>query len=161
MEPDPSMQKKKLYYARESELRSKNIKTAANIKHWGVLLTNTYQESPRTPQEHDMRTPNSSRSRNKFSHDLSEHTWRKAIHQVIQCTTKPTVRLVRPAKTQISLRIRTVWSESSLIACKFYSLQAIQRGINENPCCTVWSESSLTTQILLYVLSCAGSSKLL
>ena len=44
--------------------------------------------------------------------------------------TKPTIRLVRPAKTQISLRIRAVWSESSLIACAFHCLQAIQRGIN-------------------------------
>ena len=46
-------------------------------------------------------------------------------------TTKPTIRLVRPAKTQISLRIRAVWSESSLIACAFNSLQAIQRAIRE------------------------------
>ena len=44
-----------------------------------------------------------------------------------QRTTKLTVRLVRPAKTQISLRIHTVWSESSLIACAFNSLQIIQR----------------------------------
>ena len=42
-----------------------------------------------------------------------------------QRTTKPSLILVRPAKTQISLRIRAVWSESSLIACAFYSLQAI------------------------------------
>ena len=45
---------------------------------------------------------------------------------------------VRPAKTQISLRIRAVWSESSLIARTYYSLEAIQRGINENPCHTGW-----------------------
>ena len=41
-------------------------------------------------------------------------------------------------KTQISLCIRTVWSESLLIACAFYSLLAIQRGINKNPCHTGW-----------------------
>ena len=41
-------------------------------------------------------------------------------------TTKPTIRLVRSEKTQISLRIRAVWSESSLIVCAVYS----QRGIN-------------------------------
>ena len=35
---------------------------------------------------------------------------------VSQRTIKPTIRLVRPAKTQIRLRIRAVWSESSLIA---------------------------------------------
>ena len=51
---------------------------------------------------------------------------------------KPTIRIVRIAKTQISLRIRAVWSESSLIACAFYSLRATQRGINENPCHTGW-----------------------
>ena len=28
--------------------------------------------------------------------------------------------------------------QSSLIACAFYSLRAIQRGINENPCHTWW-----------------------
>ena len=52
--------------------------------------------------------------------------------------TKPTIILVRPSKTQISLRIRAVWSESSLIACAFYSSKAIQIGMNENPCHTEW-----------------------
>ena len=52
--------------------------------------------------------------------------------------TKPTLKLVQTAKTQISLRIRAVWSESSLIACAFYSLHAIQRWMNENPCHTGW-----------------------
>ena len=55
-----------------------------------------------------------------------------------QHTTKPTKRFMRPAKTQISLRIRAVWSESLQIACAFYSVQAIQRRINENPCHTEW-----------------------
>ena len=45
---------------------------------------------------------------------------------------------MRPAKTQISLRICAVWSASSLIACDFYSLRAIQRGMNKNPCHTGW-----------------------
>ena len=53
-----------------------------------------------------------------------------------QRMTKPTIQLMRPAKTQIRLRIRAVWSESSLIACAFHSLQAFQREINENPCRT-------------------------
>ena len=44
-----------------------------------------------------------------------------------QRTTKPTIRLVRPAKTQINLRIRAVWSESTLIVCAFYSLRVILR----------------------------------
>ena len=45
---------------------------------------------------------------------------------------------MRPAKTQISLCIRAVWSDSSLIACAFYILQATQKEINENPCHTEW-----------------------
>ena len=57
---------------------------------------------------------------------------------ISQRTTKPTIRLVRPAKTQISLRIRAVWSESSLIARAFYSRRAYSKGINENPCDTEW-----------------------
>ena len=59
-------------------------------------------------------------------------------YHMSQSTTKPTIRLVRPAKTQISLRIYPVWSESSLIACAFFSLQTIQRGINKNHCHTGW-----------------------
>ena len=53
-------------------------------------------------------------------------------------STNPTIRLVWPVKTQISLLICTVWSESLLIVCAFYSLQAIQRGLNENPWHTGW-----------------------
>ena len=53
-------------------------------------------------------------------------------------TKKPTIRHVRSVKTQISLRIRAVWSESSLIACAFYSLRAIDREMNKNPCHTKW-----------------------
>ena len=56
-----------------------------------------------------------------------------------QRTTKPTISLVRPAKTQINLHIRTVWSESSLIAYALYSSQAIQREIYKNSCYTGWS----------------------
>ena len=56
------------------------------------------------------------------------------VYHLSQRMTKSTIRLVRPPKTQISLRIRAAWSESSLIACAFYSIQAVQRGIKENPC---------------------------
>ena len=56
-------------------------------------------------------------------------------YEMSQRMTKPTI--MRPAKTQISLRIRAVWSESSLIAYAFYSLRASQSGINEN-CHTGW-----------------------
>ena len=65
-----------------------------------------------------------------------------------------------PAKTWISLPIHAVWSESSLIAYAFYSLQAIQRAIDKNRCHTGhkgWSESLLVTQVLLWVLLCAAS----
>ena len=54
-----------------------------------------------------------------------------------QRTTKPMIRRVRSAKTQISLRIRAVWSESSLIACLLYP-PGYQTGIKENPCYTGW-----------------------
>ena len=41
----------------------------------------------------------------------------------------------------MSLRICAVWSDSSLIACAFYSCMAafIQRGLHENPCHTGWT----------------------
>ena len=57
---------------------------------------------------------------------------------ISQCMTKLTMRLVQPAKTQISLPICTVWSESLLISCAFYSLPAIHRGMNKNLCHTGW-----------------------
>ena len=65
-----------------------------------------------------------------------------AVHRlkwdVSQRTTKPTMRHVRPAKPQIRLRFRAVWSEFLLIACAFYSPPANQRGVNENPWHTGW-----------------------
>ena len=51
--------------------------------------------------------------------------------KVLIFESKPTIRHIRPAKTQISLRIRAVLSEYSLISCAFYSFQDIQRGIKE------------------------------
>ena len=44
-----------------------------------------------------------------------------------QHTTKPTIRLVQPLKTQIGLPICAVWPESSLIVCGFYSLSFPKR----------------------------------
>ena len=44
-----------------------------------------------------------------------------SVSLVSRRTINSTIRLVRPAKTQISLRIRAVCSESSLIAGAFYS----------------------------------------
>ena len=65
----------------------------------------------------------------------------------------------RWGKIQISLRIRTFWSESSLIACAFYSLRAIQREVNENHCIlggyTGWSESLLVAYVIVgFVVRC-------
>ena len=74
--------------------------------------------------------------------------------EMSQPTTKPIIRLVRPTKTQIRLRIRAVWSESSMIACAFYNLWAIQRGVNKNPCLTgkmyrlIWVFAGLTGLIV-------------
>ena len=50
---------------------------------------------------------------------------------------EPTIRLVRPAKTQISLRMRAVWSDSSLIACVYYSLRLSKEG-QTSSCHTGW-----------------------
>ena len=41
-------------------------------------------------------------------------------HKMSQCMVFPTIRHVRPAKPQISLRIRAVWSEPLLVAWVFY-----------------------------------------
>ena len=71
--------------------------------------------------------------------------------------TKPTKWHVRPVKTQISLGIRPVWSESSLSAWRKIGSLANHWVHSENSGCPGWSESSLGAVILL-VLSCAGSS---
>ena len=75
------------------------------------------------------------------NNSLAEGLWNKTSKtHMSQRTTKPKIRLVRPVKTQISLRIRAVSSESLLIADAFYSLRAIQRGmkLNDNICHTGW-----------------------
>ena len=71
-------------------------------------------------------------------------------------------RSVRPAKTQISLGIRPVWSKSALSAwSKIGSLVPVERTakilirLGGYP---GWSESSLGTKVILLVLSW-GSSK--
>ena len=67
-----------------------------------------------------------------------------------QRRTKLTIRFVRQAKAQISLRIRAVWSEFLLVACAFYSLRAIQIMITRTLAilggCTGWFESLLVTR---------------
>ena len=49
--------------------------------------------------------------------------YRKQHTPTSQRTKKPSIRLVRAAKPQVSLGICAVWSESSLIVCALYSLQ--------------------------------------
>ena len=45
-------------------------------------------------------------------------------HDLSQCIRFPTIWYVRPAKPQISLRIRAVWSEPLLVAWVFYDCDA-------------------------------------
>ena len=71
--------------------------------------------------------------------------------------TKPTKWHVRPAKTQISLGIHPVWSESSLSTWrKLVSLAthwAQGKTLIRLGRCPGWSESSLGAQVILLVLS--------
>ena len=67
-------------------------------------------------------------------------------------TTKPTKWPVRPAKTQISMGIRPVWSASSLCARRSLRSLAILKAHSQG-----WSESSLGAIAILLVLLCCGS----
>ena len=58
--------------------------------------------------------------------------------QISRRMTKPTKWHVRPAKTQISLGIRSDWSESSLSAYRNYGSLAIHRAHNEDFDQTGW-----------------------
>ena len=72
--------------------------------------------------------------------------------------TKPTKWCVRPARTQISLGIHPVWSESSLwaqwVAEDPRFLRADSEDSDQIP---DWSESSMWTHVILLVLSCNSS----
>ena len=63
---------------------------------------------------------------------------------------------VRPAKTQISLGIHPVWSESSLSAWRNLGPQATHWAQCKE--CPGWPESLLGAQVILLVLSCHGSN---
>ena len=82
-------------------------------------------------------------------------------HDMSCVMTKPTKWHVRPAKTQISLGIHPVWSESSLSAWrKLGSLAPIERTAKtliRLGRCPGWSESLLGAHAILLVLSCYGS----
>ena len=70
--------------------------------------------------------------------------------------TKPTKWHVRPAKTQISLGIRPVWSESSLSTWRQLRSSATKTQIRLGQC-PGWSESTLSTHAILLVSSWDGS----
>ena len=72
--------------------------------------------------------------------------------------TKPTKWPVRPAKTQISLGICPVWSESLLCAHWVAKDPSFLHADRED--WSDWSESSLGAQVILLVLSCCGSNVL-
>ena len=77
-------------------------------------------------------------------------------------TTKPVKWHVRPAKTQIKLGIRPVWSESSLSTWGKLRSLAIIRAHSEASDqtlggCPGWSESSLGPKVILLVLSWVDS----
>ena len=74
--------------------------------------------------------------------------------------TKPTKWPLRPAKTQVSLGIHLVWSESSVCTqwvAKDKLSSCGQRRLIRLSRCIGWSEFSLGTHIVLLVLSCWGS----
>ena len=85
----------------------------------------------------------------------------KTVCNVSRVTTKPTTWHVRPAKTQISLGIRPVWSESSLSAWRNIKSLATQWAHSED-----WSDWRMPrlirvfagrTLVISLVLSCCGS----
>ena len=74
-------------------------------------------------------------------------------------TTKPTIWLVRQAKTQISLGIRPVIRVFAVRMKKPWVLgifKNAQRRLIRLGGCPCWFESSLCTQVMLLVLSCGG-----
>ena len=81
--------------------------------------------------------------------------------QMSLLTTKPTKWPVRPAKAQISLGIRPVWSVFTVRLKKAwvlsYLLNAWRRLIRLHGC-QGWSVSSLGEQIILLVVSWGGSN---
>ena len=76
-------------------------------------------------------------------------------------TSNPTKRLVRRAKTQISLGIRPVWSEFSMSTWRNFLSLATHWVHSEDPdqtCgCPGWPESLLSACVILLGLSCTGS----
>ena len=64
------------------------------------------------------------RAKKGFSQDLIHWSRFRIITKMSQCMRIPTMWYVRPAKPQISLRIRAVWSEPLLVAWIFFDTSA-------------------------------------
>ena len=84
---------------------------------------------------------------------LSERNFSLMSHLM----TKPTKWHVRPAKTQISLGIRPVWSESSLSAWRKLPIKRTAKTLIRLGGCPGWSEFSLGAHAISLVLSRGGS----
>ena len=85
----------------------------------------------------------------------------QSFHQVSQDMIKPTKWHMRPAKTQISLGICPVWSESSLCAQLVAKEPSFLHADSEDSDQTgrmIWVFAGCT--LILLVLSCPGSNKL-
>ena len=96
-----------------------------------------------------------------------QHKWISIVEQshllsriksyLSRIMTKPIKWPVRPAKTQISLGICPVWSESSQCAQWVAEDRMLLHADSEDSDQTGRSESSLSAQIILLVLSWGGS----
>ena len=79
--------------------------------------------------------------------------------------TKPITWHVRPAKTQISLGIHSVWSELAVGSVEALGPKLPREHTAKTLIrlggCPGWSESSLGAQVMLLVLSCTGSNEVL
>ena len=101
------------------------------------------------------------------AHVILVHTASYRFHcapaQMSRHMTKPTKWSVRPTKTQISLGIRPVWSESLQCAqwvdqrTQCFFMQTANTLITLGGC-PGWSESSLGKKVILFVLSWGGSN---
>ena len=91
-------------------------------------------------------------------HEIAVILWQQHLRRIVK---KPTKWHVRPAKTQISLGIRRVWSVFAVRLKKAwvlsYLLSAQRRLWSDLGGCPGWSESSLGVHAISFVLSRCGS----
>ena len=91
------------------------------------------------------------------AHDyLDLHCW-----QMSQRTTKPTIRPVQPAKTQINLYIYPVWKGFSFIplwiAWRLWKAMRSVKTLIRLRRCAVWSVFAVRTRLIVGFLSCPDS----